>query len=266
MDIDKNSIGDFGVQWTNFTSNDGYYGSEKLFHDIVGPNFEIKSLKGKVVGEIGSGTGRIVNMLINSGCCMVYAVEPSDAFEILKINTANFSDKIRYLHERGENINLDQELDLCFSIGVLHHIPNPNPTVNAVFKNLKSGGKFIIWLYGKEGNWAYLFFLLPLKKLTSHLPHWLLNFIAHLVLVPVICYSNICSYFRALPMASYFSNHFNKLPLQAKIMTLYDQLNPTFSKYYSKQEAINLLSQNGFKNVSTYHRHRYSWTVVGEKP
>ncbi len=48
--------------------------------------------------------------------------------------------------------------------------------------------------------------------------------------------------------------------------TIYDQLNPHYAKYYRRQEAIDLLKKAGFKNVKTYHRGNYSWTILGEKP
>jgi hypothetical protein len=30
---------------------------------------------------------------------------------------------------------------------------------------LKPGGKFIVWLYGREGNRVYLFFIAPIRWL-----------------------------------------------------------------------------------------------------
>ena len=66
-DLTRRTIEDFGDQWTEFTTNDGYYGSVELFADIVGPLLPLDSLKGKRVAEIGSGTGRIVHMLLAAG-------------------------------------------------------------------------------------------------------------------------------------------------------------------------------------------------------
>ena len=70
------------------------------------------------------------------------------------------------------------DLDYIFSIGVLHHITDPNPVVKAVFKALRPGGRFLVWLYGREGNRLYLALLQPLRILSKHLPH---SFLAALV-------------------------------------------------------------------------------------
>ena len=37
-------------------------------------------------------------------------------------------------------------------IGVLHHISDPKPFVEAAYKALRPGGRFLVWLYGKEGD------------------------------------------------------------------------------------------------------------------
>ena len=37
MNKTKKTIDDFGEQWTHFTSNPGYYGSEDVLIDILGP-------------------------------------------------------------------------------------------------------------------------------------------------------------------------------------------------------------------------------------
>ena len=49
-------------------------------------------------------------------------------------------------------------------------------------------------------------------------------------------------------------------------LTVYDQLNPAYAKYYSRDEATRLLARAGFKDVTLYHRHGYSWSLVGTKP
>lgn len=65
------TIKDFGDQWVRYTANDGYYGSSKLFADIVEPLMDPSEVADKQVAEIGSGTGRIVRMLIANGCAHV---------------------------------------------------------------------------------------------------------------------------------------------------------------------------------------------------
>ena len=75
--LTSRTIDDFGDQWTRYANNDGYYGSSDILVDVFGPLLPPEALKGKKVLEIGSGTGRIVHMLLAAGAAHVTAVEPS---------------------------------------------------------------------------------------------------------------------------------------------------------------------------------------------
>jgi len=50
---------------------------------------------------------------------------------------------------------------------------------------------------------------------------------------------------------------------ESRVVTVFDQLNPEYAKYYTKDEARSLLESNGFVDVKLYHRHGCSWTVMG---
>lgn len=259
------TIEDFGEQWQRYTSNNGYYGSQTLLQDIFGPLLEVSQLKGKVVGDVGSGTGRIVNMLLSAGVKKVVALEPSDAFYVLKENTAFYSDKIEYINLPGEKLSVDSELDYVFSIGVLHHIPQPESTMQAMFDSLKPGGRTLIWLYGKEGNELYLAIFKPVRSITKHLPHFLLSAICHFLNVILFGYINLCKVIR-LPMTSYMLNVVGKFDWKTRYLAIYDQLNPAEARYYTREQAQLLLETAGFQDIELFHRHSYSWTVIGRKP
>lgn len=259
------TIADFGAQWTRFQGNVGYYSSRTLFEDIVGPLLPVQELKNARVAEIGSGTGRIVNMLLDCGVASVMAVEPSDAFDVLLTNTAQRGEKVEYLHTTGENIPRDRNLDVVFSIGVIHHIPDPKPCLEAMKEALKPGGVCLLWLYGREGNGLYLALSGLLRKFTTRMPDAVLSGIAvllDLLLQPYIFLAK----FLPLPMKQYFVHHYGKLPREARRITVFDQLNPSYAKYYREDEARSLMEEMGFANIQLYHRHGYSWTVRGEKP
>jgi len=264
-DLTSKTISDFGEQWTNFRQNPGYYGSAEFLQDVCGPLLEVSYLYEKKVAEIGSGTGRIVNMLLDVGVKHVTALEPSAAFAVLCENTATRREKVTYINQRGENIHADADLDVIFSIGVLHHIPEPDPVVSAAFKALKPGGMMLIWLYGHEGNETYLRFINPLRRLTRHIPHPILSALCSFLNLMLDIYIFCCRYI-PLPMRSYMQNVLTRVSRDVRKIIIYDQLNPAYAKYYRKNEAIRLLADAGFTDVQIYHRHGYSWTVLGHKP
>ena len=261
----QQTIKDFGAQWLRYKSNEGYYASLDMFNDILCGLAEAKDFQGKKVADIGSGTGRIVNMLLDAGASQVDAVEPSDAFDVLVANTHSRNDKINYHHCSGKQIPQGRSFDYILSIGVLHHIKDPALVVDASFNALRKGGKMIIWLYGYEGNELYLRFVLPIRKLTSKLPDVVLDVICKILCAILSVYARLCKYIR-LPMRNYMINHYANLDWKHRSWTLFDQLNPEYSKYYKRSEAISLLVNAGFVGIDLRHRHGYSWTVLGRKP
>jgi hypothetical protein len=48
-------------------------------------------------------------------------------------------------------------------------------------------------------------------------------------------------------------------------LAIYDQLNPAYAKYYTREEAAALLAAAGFVDIRLHHRHGYSWSVIGTK-
>src|SRR3954447_7344756 len=88
-DLKTRTISDFGRQWTNFRDNPGYYGSIEFLSDFFGPLLSVEAIHGLCIADIGSGTGRIVGMLLDAGARHVIAVEPSAAMSVLKENTTS---------------------------------------------------------------------------------------------------------------------------------------------------------------------------------
>ena len=262
---DEQTIEDFGRQWTEYTENDDYYGSVACLQDIFGPVLNLRKVADAQVADIGSGTGRIVNMLLDAGARHVTAIEPSMAMDALVENTKERANCVDYIRATGEAVSRCQQLDLVFSIGVLHHIVDPGPIVREAQKALKPGGHMLVWLYGKEGNEAYLTIFGPLRAITKRLPHFLLSFLCTILNAGSDVYILLC---RCLPMPlrRYFLEHLAKLNRHQRHLTIYDQLNPAYAKYYTESEARSLFEDNGFIDVRHYHRHGYSWTVIGQKP
>jgi len=264
MDKKDQTIKDFGQQWLRYTDSDGFFGSMELFSDMIYPFLKPGDIKNCEVSEIGSGAGRIVNMLLEAGAKHIIALEPSDAFQVLRRNIWE-PEKVTCLKITGDLLPAYGNLDYIFSIGVLHHIEDPAPVVDAAFKALRSGGHFIVWLYGKEGNRLYLALISPLRVFTKRLPHFILVFLVEIMYWPLVLYMKFCHRLR-LPLRGYMLSVLEKMSPEKRRLIIYDQLNPSYAKYYTRQEAEKLLIDGKFRDVRTHHRHGYSWTVIGTKP
>lgn len=263
--LSRQTIADFGDQWTRFTDNEGFYGSARLLEDICGPLLSPESVRALRTAEIGSGTGRIVRMLLSCGAAHVVALEPSAAIDVLRRNLAEYGERVECVHATGEQLPRDRALDLVLSIGVLHHIPEPATVVRAAYEALKPGGQILIWLYGREGNTLYLSLTLPLRAITTRLPHGPVHAIARVFTAALRPYVWLCRKL-PLPLAGYFTHVFGHMDREKQVLIVYDQLRPAYAKYYSRTEAVALLAAAGFADIRTHHRHGYSWTVMGTRP
>ena len=263
--VAERTIADFGQQWTAYRDNRGYYGSLEMFRDMFGPLLSPEDLAGRRVLEIGSGTGRIAGMLLAAGVAHVTAVEPSAAFDVLSENLRPHADRVTLLRLAGDAVPPGADVDYVFSIGVLHHIPDPDPVVRAAYAALRPGGRMAVWVYGREGNAFYLALLTPLRAVTRRLPHALLAALTRIIDVPLVAYVALCRWL-PLPLGRYMREVVGRLDPAKRRLTVYDQLNPAYAKYYTRDEAASLLTRAGFKDVALHHRHGYSWSIVCTKP
>ena len=262
--MSERTIEEFGEQWGRFRDTSGYFGSVAVLEDICGPLLPLAKLKGRRVVEIGSGNGRIVHMLLDAGAAHVTAVEPSAGIEVLKENTHERADRIDYLQVAGADLP-PVDAEIAFSIGVLHHIEDPQPTVRRVREALGPGGRFLIWVYGREGNGSFIFFAESLRRLTRLMPDVMLAGLTHVLNALLGVYVFLCRYL-PLPLAEYMREVMSKFGRRKRFFLIFDHLKIGYAKYYTRQEAYDLLSQAGFRNVRLYHRHGMSWTAIGETP
>lgn len=255
------TIADFGNQFVNDSDNEGYFGSVTLLEDIVSP-FKLIKIKNKHVLDIGSGSGRILKNLIKFNPETLTGLEPSKAIKIAKKNLRN--KKISFLNIKAEDLQFKEKYNFIFSLGVIHHIENKEIALKNAYKALKKKGIFIIWVYGREGNELYLKIFDNVRKITSQIPDFILRVISN-ILVPITYLYGVLCCFIKLPLRSYFINVYNKLNWKYKRYTIFDQLNPNHSIYYTKKGLSRLLKKVGIKKFKIYNRHGYSWTAIIKK-
>ena len=256
---------DFGDQWLSHGDNDGFYGSLELLRDVLGPLVALSEIEGARVADIGSGTGRVVRMLVAAGAAQVTALEPSRGVELLRRNTAEYGDRVRVLACSGEELPDDLELDLVTAIGVLPFLPNPEPLLRAACAALRPGGRLVVWLYAAEGASLVRGGVAALRSFTTRLPHAGLRALCAALDRGLDLYLFGCRYL-ALPMRDYMLQVFARLSRDKRRLTLYDQLNPSYVRYYTREELAGLLARCGFEEIRLHHRHGYSWSAVATRP
>lgn len=268
MKISKQSadtIQDFGRQWQEYTENKGFYASIEALEGLFHPLLNISDIQNATIADVGAGTGRYTLMFQQAGAEKIVALEPSDAYLILKKNIAGLKN-IECLKKRADEIPADG-FDFVFCIGVLQFIQDPLPALKAMKQSLNKSGRIFLWVYSEENNRLYLSFVLPLRKLTTSLPHGVLKVLTSIILPLAEIYalaSLTCCLFKLpkLPLSDYLKNYFMRVDRYTRKIIIHDQLNPTYVKYYNKIELKALLKSCGFDDIKLHHRMGYSWSVL----
>lgn len=164
----------FGWEWQEFRELHDLATYEAQFLDWIYP-IEPEFFRGKVVLDAGSGMGRFSLVSSAFGAKVVLAIDASDAVEAARNNAQDFSNvhviqgDIHHLPlRRGQ----DAQVDFVFSIGVLHHLDDPQAGFNALVEHLRRDGTIFVWVYGRENNGWVVHVVNPIRAmLTSRLPH-----------------------------------------------------------------------------------------------
>ena len=138
----------FGWQWTHFTQEDEKYAEQFLgWLQPVRPDF----FKGKVVLEGGCGKGRHTRLAVKWGADQIIGVDLSDAVDSAFIATKGIPNA-HIVQADIFRLPFKKVFDYAFSVGVLHHTPDPKKAFFSLSSKVKKGGHVSAWVYGAESN------------------------------------------------------------------------------------------------------------------
>jgi SAM-dependent methyltransferase len=104
----------------------------------------------------------------------VFAVDLGSAVEAAFRNTRDL-EAVHVIQGDITHLPLKRCAELAFSVGVLHHLPDPRPGFRGLIDRLEPGGRIAVWVYGREGNEWIVDFVDPLRtRVTSRAPRRLL--------------------------------------------------------------------------------------------
>ena len=66
-------------------------------------------------------------------------------------------------------------------------------------------------------------------------------------------------------MKNYLINRFIKNSFKNRTQIIFDQLNPSYAKFYTKEEISNLIESNGFKIIKIFDSAENNWGVRARK-
>jgi SAM-dependent methyltransferase len=138
----------FGWQWTHFTQEDARYADQFLgWLQPVRPEF----FKDKVILEGGCGKGRHTRLAAEWGARDIVGIDLGDGVESAFQLTRDLPNA-HIVQCDIFKLPLKPRFDYAFSIGVLHHTPDPKAAFISLASKVKKGGYISAWVYGAENN------------------------------------------------------------------------------------------------------------------
>ena len=217
--------------------------------------------KGALFLDAGCGIGR------NSHWAMLEGAAGGVAFDIddrsLSAARKNL-DPYPTISVRTQSIyEIPEEnyFDIAFSIGVIHHLAEPEAALRQLIRAVKPGGYVLVWVYGRENmNWLTRYFDPIRNLLLSRLP---LRLVHHLSLYPTAALwvglrmgmLNL-EYYKLL-------RRFSFAHLRAVV---FDQMIPRIANYWPKEFVESLCRKVGLEDISLVHVNGMSWSACGRKP
>jgi ubiquinone/menaquinone biosynthesis C-methylase UbiE len=274
--VDLRVASGFGREWSTFRQDTDHLSREQrqaIFEDYfrIFP-WHLLPPGGGVGLDVGCGTGRW-SVLVAPRVQHLHLLDPSaKALSVAKQNLCSAHNVTYHLHSVS-NIPLpSQALDFAFSLGVLHHVPDPEAAVASIADKLKPGAPLLIYLYYAFDNrplWYRVLWRITdhVRFIVSRLPHPLQLFVSQTI--AVLVYWPLARSARflaqhgspasAVPLSYYADKSFYVMRTDA-----YDRFCTRLERRFRRNEIERMLADAGFKDI-TFSSQEPFWCAVGIK-
>jgi len=248
----------FGFEWHTYSELRQEY--EDQFRRWTAP-INVSEWRDRRFLDVGCGMGR------NSYWPMTYGARSGVAIDVNEGSLASARQTlssyptmtIRFLS--AYDIDYRDEFDIAFSIGVIHHLEDPQRALQAMVRAVKPGGRVLIWVYGLENNEWIVRFVSPLRRLVfSRLPigllHWLSWFPAAGLWMALHLGFGRTEYARQTREFTF--RHLRSI--------VFDQLLPKIAHYWPRSTVEAMMTEAGLTDIKLVAVNEISWAAVGTKP
>jgi ubiquinone/menaquinone biosynthesis C-methylase UbiE len=150
---DAETVDGFGREWTKFDQATLPAAEAERIFDAYFSLVDWDLLPADSVAlDIGCGSGRWA-ALVSPKVGKLHLVDASaSALSVARRNLSG-SSNCEYHHASVEAIPVpDASVDLIYSLGVLHHVPDTALAITSAVRKLKPGGIFLVYLYYRFDN------------------------------------------------------------------------------------------------------------------
>lgn len=259
----------FGWQWTHFTQEDPKYTDQLLgWLKPVTPEF----FAGKVVLEGGCGKGRHTKLAAEWGAKDVVGIDLGDGVESAFALTRGLPN-VHIVQCDIFKLPLKKAFDYAFSVGVLHHTPDPMGAFVSLASKVKKDGHISAWVYGAENNEWISKYVNPIREsFTSQISQPMLYQLSKLptlglFLTTKIVYRPLNTAAKSIANRLFYNeylNHLGTFGWREQHNIVFDHLVAPTAFYVSKDDFTGWWHKIGASEVEIAWHNENSWCGFGK--
>jgi len=248
----------FGYEWAEYSELRPEYEEQFLRWTAVLTKEDWSGLR---FLDVGCGMGR------NSHWPMTYGAAAGTSIDVDERSLASARrtlarwPQVSVRKMRAYEITLEEPVDIAFSIGVIHHLAEPDRALQQMVNAVKPGGRVLIWVYGYENNeWIVRYFNPFRHALFARLPvgvtHACSTVLTAILWLALRLGFGRIEYFHLIRRFTF--RHLRSI--------VFDQMLPKIAHYWRKDEVEALMRKAGLTDIQVVPVNAMSWSALGRKP
>jgi SAM-dependent methyltransferase len=264
-EVKRRTAESFAYEWERFGALREEW--RKNFDDYMQPH-PPGSFAGRLLLDVGTGSGRHAFHAAELGARVV-AVDLGGSIDVAR---ANLPPEVLTVQADAERLPFEPgTFDFVMSIGVLHHLPDPERALRRIAPLARPGGHVHVYLYWvPEHRWhaRVLRLVTAARRVTVRLPHRLL----HALCVPLaaaLAVTVVWPYrlLRRIPRLRRVADAFPlktyaDYPFGVLVNDQFDRFSAPLERRYTRAEVVEMLRGAGLENVSVIANH--GWVADGK--
>lgn len=269
--VDKPTVDGFGYEWTKFDHSEADPAEMERLFSAYFASFPWDALPAGAMGfDLGCGTGRWARLAAERTGAIVCLDASVDALRVARRNAPQCP---VVLGLAGALPFRPGSMDFGYSLGVLHHIPEPLVGVTDAVTALKPGAPFLVYLYyafDNRGRWFRTVWRASdeIRRVVSRCPprarFAISQLLALTVYLPLARLAAVLERrgwsVESMPLSGY--RHRSLYGMRTDAL---DRFGTRLEHRFTRAEVADLLERAGLENVAVSDDFPY-WCAVGYKP